>query len=174
MEHDNLRTALAWLDSIGDGEAILRLSGAIFLFWYVHGDLREGVSWIERGLRHGGEVPADIRARALLGAGMLAHYSTDDTRAVPLLEESLALYRTIADRWGMAFTLTVLGVVSEDAGNYERAAEGLAEALDHARAAEDSIITGLVLFHLGIIAWGQGDEKRAEGLLNEALTCQQA
>jgi predicted ATPase/DNA-binding CsgD family transcriptional regulator len=173
-EHDNLRAALAWLDSIGDGETILRLSGAVFLFWYVHGDLREGLSWIERGLKHGGETPADVRARALLGAGMLAHYAADDTRAIPLLEESVALYRTIADRWGMAFTLTILGIVSEDAGNYEPAAARFREALDHARAVEDSIVTGLVLFHLGIISWGQGDHERAEGLLNEALTCQQA
>jgi predicted ATPase/DNA-binding CsgD family transcriptional regulator len=174
IEHENLRAALAWLDSTSDGEAMLRLSGAVFLFWYVHGDLREGFSWIVRGLKHGGEAPADVRARALLGAGMLAHYAADDTRAVPLLEESVALYRTISDRWGMAFTLTVLGVVSEDAGNYEPAAARFGEGLVHARAADDSIVTGLVLFHLGIIAWGQGDRERAEGLLNEALTCQQA
>ncbi|MDP9471741.1 MAG: hypothetical protein M3Q71_13940, partial [Chloroflexota bacterium] len=47
-EHDNLRATLVWLDSAGDGEALLRLAGAIFLFWYVHGDLREGLSWLER------------------------------------------------------------------------------------------------------------------------------
>jgi len=74
----------------------------------------------------------------------------------------------------MAFTLTVLGIVSEDAGNYDHAATRFGEALVHARAVEDSIVTGLVLFHLGIIAWGQGNQERAEGLLNEALTCQRA
>jgi non-specific serine/threonine protein kinase len=173
-EHDNLRAALAWLDSTGDGEALLRLAGAIFGFWYLHGHLREGLSWLERALMHGDDTPTAVRARALLGAGMLAHYAADDARAVPLLEESLALYRTIADPWGLAFTLTILGIVAEDAGDYERAAERLTESRVHARTADDPAETGLVLFHLGIVAWGQGDRERAGGLLNEALAVQRA
>ena len=173
-EHDNLRAALAWLERTGDGEALLRLAGAIFLFWYVHGDLREGLSWLERAPMHGTETPMAVRARALLGAGMLAHYAADDARAVPWLEASLTLYRTIEDHWGLTFALMILGIVAEDTGDYDRAAARFAESLDHARAAEDPVATGLVLFHLGVVAWGQGDRERAGGLLNEALAVQRA
>ena len=174
LEHDNVRAALTWLDSTGNEVAVLRLAGAMFLFWYVHGDLREGLSWLERARNTSPETPAEIRARALLGAGMLSHYSAEDTLAIPCLEASLALYRTIADPWGLAFTLAILGVVAEDAGNYELATERFTESLKHARAANDQCETGLVLFHLGIVAWGQHDLERANGLLAEALTVQQA
>ena len=173
-EHDNMRAALAWLDSIGDGESLLRLAGANFIFWYVHGDLREGLSWLERALKHGGETSIAVRARALLGAGMLAHYTADDTRAVHWLNESLALYRTIADGWGLAFALTILGIVAEDAGDYDGATARFTEGLDHARSANHPVETGLILFHLGIAAWGLGDRDRAIGLLNEALVLQRA
>jgi DNA-binding CsgD family transcriptional regulator len=173
-EHDNLRAALAWLDSTGDGEALLRLTGAIFFFWYVHGHLREGLSWLERALMLGDEPPAAVRARALLGAGMLAHYAADDARAVPWLEQSLEHYRTLADPWGMAYALALLGIVAEDAGDYDRAAARFVESLVHARAADDPAEIGLVLFHLAVVAWGQGDRERAGELLSEALTLHRA
>jgi non-specific serine/threonine protein kinase len=173
-EHDNLRAALAWLDRSGDGEALRRLAGALFLFWYVRGHLREGLSWIERALKHGNGTSPAVLARVLLGAGMLAHYAADDTRAVPWLEESLALYRTLEDRWGQAFSLTILGIVAEDAGDYDVAASRFTEGLVLARAADDPVETGLVLFHLGVVAWGQGDRARAGRLLHEAQAVQRA
>jgi DNA-binding CsgD family transcriptional regulator/tetratricopeptide (TPR) repeat protein len=171
-EHDNLRAALTWLESTGDGETLLRLAGALFLFWYVHGHLREGLSWLQRALTLADGAPAADRARALLGAGMLAHYAADDARAVPWLEESLARYRAIADGWGVSFALTILGIVAEDDGDYERAAARFADGLVHARAARDPVQTGLVLFHLGTVAWGQGDGERAVELISEALALQ--
>jgi predicted ATPase/DNA-binding CsgD family transcriptional regulator len=173
-EHDNLRAALAWLRSTDDGEDLLRLAGASFLFWYVHGHLREGLSWLASALAQRDEMPTAVRARALLGAGMLAHYAADDARAVPWLEESLVHYRTIADPWGLAFALIMLGIVAEDAGDYDPAAARFAEALVHARAADDPVETGLALFHLGVVAWGQGDRARAGALLNEARAVQRA
>ena len=125
MEHDNLRAALSWLDSTDDAETLPRLAGAIFGFWYLHGHLREGLSWLERALTGGDGASTPVRARALLGAGMLAHYVDDDARAVPCLQESLALYRTTSDRWGVAFTLTILGIVAEDAGDFVRGSQAL-------------------------------------------------
>jgi non-specific serine/threonine protein kinase len=174
MEHDNMRAAFVWLDRTSDGQALLRLAGALFLFWYVHGHLREGLSWLERALKHGNDAPTAIRARALLGAGMLAHYAADDARSVPWLEASLAHYRTTEDRWGLAFSLVILGIVAEDVGHYDQAAARFAESLVHARAADDPVTTGLVLFHLAVVAWGQGDRERAGALLNEALAIQEA
>jgi predicted ATPase/DNA-binding CsgD family transcriptional regulator len=173
-EHDNLRAALAWLDSNGEADAFLRLASAVFFLWYVHGHLREGLAWLERALALGEERPTAVRARALLGAGMLAHYAADDALAVPWLEESLAVYRAVEDRWGLSFTLAILGIVAEDAGDYNHAAAGFAESLVHARTAGDPAATGLALLHLGIVAWGQGDQARAGELLQEALAVQQA
>jgi non-specific serine/threonine protein kinase len=105
---------------------------------------------------------------------MLAHYVTDDVRAIPWLEAGLACYRTVADHWGLAFTLTILGIVAEDAGDYDQAAARFTESLVHSRAANDPVESGLALLHLGIVAWGQGDRERAGELLHEALAVQRA
>jgi len=171
-EHDNLRSALAWLDSTGDTEAIVRLAGAIFPFWYVHDDLREGVSWLERTKVDADEIPVAVRARALLGAGMLAHYMADDLRAVPWLEASLELHRTVDDQWGMAFGLLILGIAAEDSGEYTVAAAHFSESLDYAQGVDNPVITGLLLLHLGIVAWGQGDHARAREFASRALQVQ--
>ena len=171
-EHDNLRSALAWLDSTGDTEAIVRLAGAIFPFWYVHDDLREGVSWLERTKVDADEIPVAVRARALLGAGMLAHYMADDLRAVPWLEASLELHRTVDDQWGMAFGLLILGIAAEDSGEYTVAAAHFSESLDYAQSVDNPVITGLLLLHLGIVAWGQGDHARAREFASRALQVQ--
>jgi non-specific serine/threonine protein kinase len=173
-EHANLRAALMWLDQTGDREAVLRLAGAISLYWYVHEDLREGLAWLECALDDAAEMPADIPAPAQLGAGMLSHYVTDDVRAVPWAEASLALYRTVDDAWGMAFALLLLGIVSEDAGNYDQAASYFSESLVRARAAENRVLTGLSLIHLGVVAWGQGDRERATRWVIDALEVQRA
>jgi predicted ATPase/DNA-binding CsgD family transcriptional regulator len=173
-EHDNVRAALAWLDSTGDGGSLLRLAGAIFPYWYVHGDLREGLSWLERGPLHSNETPVAVRARALLGVGMLAHYATDDARAAPALDAALALYRTTGDDWGQAFALLILGIVAEDAGDYDQASGHFTESLDHARTADNPVLAGLALVHLAVVAWGQGDSARAERYLKGAVEARQA
>jgi non-specific serine/threonine protein kinase len=172
-EHDNMRAALSWLDSIGHRADFARLAGAFFAYWYINGELREGISWLERTPIDAGEIPPVVRARALLGAGMIAHYATDDARAIPWLEASLALSREVDDRWSASFTLLILGIAAEDAGDYREAATRFSESLIHIRAEDDPVLTGLVLLHQGIIAWGEGDRDRAERLVNEALQTQQ-
>jgi DNA-binding CsgD family transcriptional regulator len=103
---------------------------------------------------------------------MLAHYMADDLRAVPWLESSLALYRTVDDQWGMAFGLLILGIAAEDSGEYAVAAAHFSESLTYALAVDNPVITGLLLLHLGIVAWGQGDRARAREFATRALDVQ--
>jgi DNA-binding CsgD family transcriptional regulator len=138
--------------------------------------LSEGLDWLELALSRGSDVsaggtqpPAADRAAALLGAGLLAHHSGDDARAVPWLEESYGLVRTLADDWSTRYALYLLGIVDEDAGRYASATERFTKVLAQARPANDRIGIGQSLFHLGIVTWGRGDRDRAATLLGEAL-----
>jgi non-specific serine/threonine protein kinase len=74
----------------------------------------------------------------------------------------------------MAFSLVILGVAAEDAGDYDRANALLEEGLAHSRASDDATDIGLALFHLGVVAWGQGDVEQAVERLDEALAVQRA
>jgi predicted ATPase len=94
-DHDNLRAALAWAVD-RDPQCALRLGGALTDFWRMRGHLSEGRQWLERVLTavgtpshtsgepasRSGSVPLSAAyAKALHGAGMLAHTQGDDVRA---------------------------------------------------------------------------------------------
>ena len=69
-EHANLRAALAWLTERGEAEPALRLAGALFLFWFLRGHLREGTAWLEQALARRAERTA---RRRVLGALRCRH-----------------------------------------------------------------------------------------------------
>jgi hypothetical protein len=174
-ERANLRAALAWLDESGDATSLLRLAGALSWFWYIRGPLGEGRTWLERALAvPAADVPGELRARAMVGAALLAHFQGDDVGARAWLESSLTLSSERDDPWLLAFSRLLLGMVAEDYGDYHLAEEHFAAALTRFRAADDLSNAALTLTHLGVAAWGQDDARRATGLFEEALALQRA
>jgi len=63
-EHDNLRAALSWSLETGDAESVLRIGGALWLFWVVRGHFSEGRRWLTAGLSGGEAAPTGVKARA--------------------------------------------------------------------------------------------------------------
>jgi predicted ATPase/DNA-binding XRE family transcriptional regulator len=165
---DNLRAALAWAEHTGDGATALRLAGALTMYWYFRGPLPEGRRWLEDALVRGGAEPAPARARALWGAGMLALYQDDLARAGDLLAAALGLYRALGDRAGAAYTVGLLGVAAEDAGDFDRAAGLLAETRALCAETGNATLDAVACYHQGIVAWGRGDPVGAAALLAEA------
>ena len=170
-EHENLRAALAWLAETEDADRELRLAGAIFWFWYIRGHFAEGRHRLERALKRGSTTPAAIRARALLGLGMLAQRQGDDETARRLLDESLGLAREAGHATGIALALGLIAMTEEDTGHYAHAATLWHEALavPWTDQPERRPLEALSIAHLGVSAWGQGDYDRAAGYWEQAL-----
>jgi hypothetical protein len=168
----NVREALGWFEREGEAEAVLRLAGALQIYWYVTGRWSEGRAWLEQALTSGGGAPDAARAKGLLAAGYLAHYQ-GDARGSPWLRESLALFRAAGDAYRTAFAQFCLGVAEEDEGDYARARADLAEAVATLRAVGDRDVVTYGLLHLGIVAFGEGDLDAAVAFGEEARAAAQ-
>lgn len=119
-EIDNLRATLTWsLTGSGETEWGLRLAGALGHFWLRY--LSEGRSWLELALaRTVGWGPSAARAKALCHAGDMANNLGDLVAAKARLEEGIALWRTLDDKAGLAYALTLLPEILRDCGEYEK------------------------------------------------------
>jgi predicted ATPase len=167
-EHENLRAALRRFLQREEVEASLRLASALVPFWFQRNHWTEGRGWLDQALALPGvETFPHHRAMALLGAGALAQRQGDLAAGRPLLASSVALFRELGDRLGLARALAyesaTLGM-ARDAAALLLAEESLAlwrELGDHRGIAAQ-------LVDMGYLATYRGEFATARALLNES------
>ena len=164
-EHDNLRAALQWALNNQETDAALRLAAALGEFWWPRGYVKEGQRWLTKALEHGNE-PTAARAKALYRAGELACAERDVPQAIALLEEGLALYRELGDRWGEARVLRGLGNVQTLCGNAEQVQAFYHQSMALFREIDDTWGIAWMLLEIGR---AQRDPIAQERLLKESL-----
>lgn len=195
QEHDNLRTALSWLQdpvrevkkpadlagrltkaefsAAGWAELNLQLAGALWRFWFVRNYLSEGIFRLEEALKQARSVPYPISpgvlAKALKGAGNLTFFQGDYQKATLLYEESLALSREMGDRSGAARTLANLANIANATGENQRAIGLYEESLAFFQALGETRSLANVLTSLGGVILTRGEHERAQALTEEAL-----
>lgn len=169
-DHGNFRSALDRTLEGGDTASALRLGAAVWRFWLVRGHLREGRAWMER-LAALPEAPRhpELLARVLHGLGTLANNLGDNQRALEKLEESLALYREMGDRAGLAVQLNNLAWVAAEVSELERARELSEEALRLHRELSDRRGEALALNNLGWVAIYRAEYPEARSLFARSL-----
>ena len=183
VEHDNFRTALtsslaemraAAGRMTADADPEVRLAGALWWFWFIGGHFSEGRRWFEQILAVSEGAPSPLRARALLGQGLLTFMQGDLRGGTALLEESLRLSQATEDRRGTAWATGWLSVPAKYAGDYERAMRYINESLVLWRQLADPWGIAWKVMGLGSILAAQGETQRADSLFNEALVlCRQ-
>lgn len=169
-ELDNLRAALAWASQSNNIQAELRLASHLWRYWRVRSYFSEGRRWLENALNRGQDAPANLCARALLGAGSLASYQADYVRAGALLEKSLALHRELYDRRGVAYSLNLLSNGNMMLGDFARARAELDESLQIFRELGDTRGMGYALYFMGSLHEACGDIPAALTVLEESLS----
>jgi predicted ATPase/class 3 adenylate cyclase len=174
-EHDNLRTALMWMTQHGDrAEMLLLMAGSLWRFWEIHGYISEGRAWLERALAKNPDAPAYLRANGLRGAGMLARQQGDYAQAKAMHEQSLALFRKMEDKLGIARELDALGEIAQCQGNYAQAIELHTESLALRYEIDDKEGIAVSLGQLGSIARDRGQYQYARDLLEQSLELNRA
>ena len=169
-EHGNLRNAIERAFAAGNTTGAARLAAALFWFWFHRGHWRQGRAFLGAALEHE-TAPSPIRARALLGDGVLAWGEGAHTVAVGRLEECVAIGRTVPQASTTAHALHFLAMVRLAQGD-AAAGEPLAEeAVRVARAAQDPFCFMLTLASYGVVLLALNRYDEASAALQESVDC---
>jgi tetratricopeptide (TPR) repeat protein len=168
-EHDNLRVAMARLLASGDVDAAVRLSWALWVFWWIHNYQSEARRWAEQILERGSKVSPRVRARALCLGSVMAMGQGDVAAAEPWGTESYALLKTQGDTLAAARAALILGLLSSIRGDIQRAESSLQEAAGAFQEGRAHFWAALALSALGMVPFRLGDYARAGTWLGEGL-----
>lgn len=172
VDHSNFRAALRWSVDQDDGEAAVQLCNGLWRFWLIRGHLREGEQWLTAALTAYGQRAVPARARALVGAGMIASYLDDDARAAAILDESVTISRRLNDDTTLNLALTARGLVARKLGDvaaaralYREVVSAVSPDAGYAGYAIPGALQGL-----GWLAFWEGNEEEAGRLFADSLT----
>ncbi len=170
LEHDNFRAALDWANE-NAAELAVGLVGRLWWLWGQTSFWTEGVRWTESmSARADIATPAIDRARVLHGAGAFAYMFGDSDRAMGLLRESEALWRSL-DRV-MPEYLLMLGTYTHVLASRRESDAALAKLDEAVRLArelgEPWVLAHVLVSGAGIVHMGRGDFDTAERYLTEA------
>ena len=169
-EEENLLGALAWCPRAQGGEDFaLRLAASACRYWSARGQYELGRRKLDEALRGGGSQPTPARAKALVRAGGFALYQTDANAAKPLIEASLAIYRALGDRKGLARALSGLGVVAMYQSDLDAAQSIAEESLAIYKELGETRGEAQAIHNLAYVAWCRRDAAAARDRYQEAL-----
>jgi predicted ATPase/class 3 adenylate cyclase len=170
QEHDNMQAALRSALDQRELETALQFCQALWKFWQCHSHYSVGGRWMDAALVEGRSLQIPVRAQVLCGAGWLAFSQNDNTRAIALFDESLALARELQDSYNIAMALHGVGEMAQLQGDYARARTLYETSLALFRKLENTVEIAWSLDHLAALADEQGDYARALALGEESLT----
>ncbi len=168
-EHDNISQSLAWLLETGDVEISMRITAAIWMFWFFRCHFREARSWLDRILEQIPNTPSSIHARTLTIAGLFTEAVGDFDEANKKLDAGRQMATVLGDKICLGMAMLTLGDVADNTGHCERAEEYLLTAVELFREAGLHYWLALTLAFLGSLAQRRGDETAAQSLMDEAL-----
>lgn len=168
-EHDNLRTTLQWALENNEIESALRIAGAIWRFWQIHGHVEEGAKWMSLILDHTKKPSTIARAKALWGAGWLGMVIGNLTQSRAYFEECVAISRVLNDGHYLGLSLHGQGAVARAQGDFARSRAAFEESLPLFKGLENTENVAWTFEHLGVTALEQGDFTQAGAYLSQGL-----
>ncbi len=113
QEHDNLRSALCWVQESEQPEVQVRLCAALRRFWTVRGYWSEARAQLADALSRSQDLePTASTTIILIGSGQLALSQGDSISARSFYNESLVVSNRLGNRRDIAYSFNGLGYVA--------------------------------------------------------------
>jgi non-specific serine/threonine protein kinase len=157
------------MKDLGDADGVLRLAGALTVYWHHRGDLAEGRQWLEWALAHTPDTPTATRSRALSGLSLIIWSLGETDAAEPPAQAALAIAEAIGHTELTALALHLLGLIEWVRGRFEQARSLMTRALTLWRALHLQTDEATALGVLSGIALSLGNTAAGRVLAEEAL-----
>ena len=116
LENDNLRAALRWCLETGEADAVGAVAPGLMHFWWLRGDLDEGLRWMTEVLAEPALAGAN-RARALLVRGFLTFWRAPVASDVAAFVEAAEFFNAVGDAPKAALAQVPLAVLRAAGGD---------------------------------------------------------
>jgi predicted ATPase len=168
VEHDNARSALAWLLE-NDADGCLTLAAALNPFRELRGHLTEARRVLETALERHPTASSDLRARALNAAGNVASIRGDLTAARGYYLRALRIAKESGNLEQISHVTYGLAMIANLEGDLNASRAYLHESLEIARRDEDDVLASQCLNSLGEAARIEGELGVARGYYEKAV-----
>jgi len=148
-EHDNISSALEWALASDRPDDVLRMVGALALFWTGRGHYTEGQALCERALAACSPEPSAVKARALWALALTQLFGVDVENGLGIAKahEALDLARAVEDE-RIAFRASAHQPMVEQLLGSQTAEPALVEAAAAAKRNGDDWFYGLMLIFI--------------------------
>jgi predicted ATPase len=113
-ELDNLRAALSFFREHDERELEFRLAVALWEFWWIHGHVREGRSYLLHALQSAGVPDTSVGVNALEGACYLAYLDDDEREARAWSDRLMQLAEQLGDDLSLAHAWQYRALLASD------------------------------------------------------------
>jgi predicted ATPase/class 3 adenylate cyclase len=160
-DHDNLRAALAWALERPGGDLAWRLTGALWLLWFVRGYWAEGRRWLDATLARGRPDDERLLVAPLWGAALLALWQRDLAAAWQAVTRMEAVVERLDDVGGRAAASHLYGMLCGSEGRIDEARAATERSVALAREVGDRWLEGASINNLGDFLMNEGDLEAA-------------
>jgi len=169
-ERPNVDVALDWAAESGEAEAGLELMSTLELYWATNDPLGAR-SRLDALLALAGEdVDRRVYAHALRIRGATYDMTGETSLAEPEYERAIAVFRELGDEEQTDHLLVRVAIDARHAGDIERAARLVSEALERIGKRGNRRDEAIALDNLAMIAFEQGDRERGLDLVHQAAS----
>lgn len=170
-EHDNLRGALEFChqdETLSDLD--LRLTGALWRFWFFSSYLSEGRENITAALeRRQSHADDGALAKSLVGLGVIAYFQGDLAGAQSACLRSQEHAQRAGDIWTTGVSLIISGVLANFEAKLDAAKHNFEICLALAEQNKDDWLRALALSDLGFVALQEGNYPQAAERCEQSL-----